>query len=220
VFTAPGEHAVAVLTDLPSGPLLDRLLPGDLSLLSPSGDALGLQAFIGKLKPVGSPLAKAFAGVRRWVFGAGAKRDLREIFGVLSGATAKAVIIRDPYCIAGDGNRRLLAEFVRSILGILGDAKQITAMYRNDTRGAETEHEQVQGAKRALAAVGTDLSRVSLIPHRRRYAQDDFHDRVVDFLIEAPASLVGGHSFELTGGIDRLMGQQFSTKVFYVRDGA
>ena len=219
VFTAPGEHALAVLTDLPSSPLLDRLLPGDLSLVSPSGDALGLQDFIGKLERVGSPLAKAFAGVRRWAFSAGEQRDLGDIFGVLKGATAKAVIIRDPYCIAGDGNRCHLAEFVRSILGILGDAKQITAMYRYDTRGVETEHEQVQGAKRALAAGGVDLSRVSLIPHRRRYARDDFHDRVVDFLIEAPTSLAGGHSFELTGGIDRLMGEQFSTKVFYVHGG-
>jgi hypothetical protein len=213
-------HALAVLTDLPSGPLLDRLLPGDLSLLSPSGDALGLQDFIRDLKPNGSPLATAFAGVRRWAFGAGDKRDLNGIFAVLAEASAKAVIIRDPYCIASDSNRRLLAEFIGAVTGILSELKQITVMYRFDTRSTESEHEQIRETKRALAAVSADMSKVSFISHRRRSTKYDFHDRVVDFVIDGPAGLAGGHSFELTGGIDRLMGEQFETKVFYVRGGA
>jgi hypothetical protein len=29
--------------------------------------------------------------------------------------------------------------------------------------------------------------------------------------------MAGEHSFELTGGIDRVMGERFETRVFYVR---
>ncbi len=91
-------------------------------------------------------------------------------------------------------------------------------MYRHDSRGAESEYDQVQGAKRALLAIGVDAPRVSFLAHRRRHAQEDFHDRVVDFIIEAPPNLAGEHSFELTGGIDRLMGQRFATRAFYFRN--
>ena len=66
-----------------------------------------------------------------------------------------------------------------------------------------------------LGVLGGD--RVRFIPHQRRHAGDDLHDRVVDIIAAGPAPLAGEHSFELSGGVDRLMGERFETRVFYVR---
>lgn len=217
VFTPPGPGALAVLTDLPSGPLLEGLLPGTLALLSsPAGDPLGLQTFIGSLVPQTPPAAQAYAGVRRWHLRSGEKRDLRQIFGGLAGAEARAVTIRDPYCIANEENRRFLASFVAGLRGILSDIGQVAVVYRFDPRAGESESQQQQAAKRLLLGVlGGD--RVRFIPHQRRHARDDFHDRVIDVIAAGPPPLAGEHSFELSGGVDRLMGERFETRVFYVR---
>lgn len=57
---------------------------------------------------------------------------------------------------------------------------------------------------------------VTFLPYRRRQPQDDFPDRLVNVIAAAPEAMAGEHSFELTGGIDRLMGERFETRVFYV----
>jgi hypothetical protein len=217
VFTPPGPGALAVLTDLPSGPLLDGLLPGTLALLStPAGDPLRLQAFMDTLVLQDPPAAQAYAAMRRWHLRAGERRELREIFGGLAGARARTVTIRDPYCIANEENRRHLGTFLAGLSGILADLGQIAVVYRFDPRGGESESQQQHAAKRLLAgSLGGD--RVRFIPHQRRRAQDDFHDRVVDIIVAEPTALAGEHSFELSGGIDRLMGERFETRVFYLR---
>jgi ATP-dependent helicase YprA (DUF1998 family) len=217
VFTPPGPGAFAVLTDLPSGPLLDRLLPGRLALLSaPKDDPLGLLAFMKRLVPQDPPAAQAYAAVRRWHLRAGERRDLREIFSELTAAKARAITIRDPYCIANEENRRHLGSFLAGLLGILADLGQIAVVYRFDPRGAESESQQQQAAKRLLVGIlGGD--RVRFIPYQRRGSKDDFHDRVVDIIVAEPAEIEGEHSFELTGGVDRLMGERFETRVFYTR---
>ncbi|MCS6922193.1 MAG: hypothetical protein NZM07_09830, partial [Elioraea sp.] len=217
LFTPPGPGALAVLTDLPSGPLLDGLLPGTLALLSaPAGDPLGLQAFMDTLVSQDPPAAQAYAGVRRWHLRAGERRDLREIFGGLTGAKARAVTIRDPYCIANEENRRHLGTFLACLRDILADLGQITVVYRFDPRGGESESQQQQAAKRVLAGI-VNGDRLRFVLHQRRRFQDDFHDRVVDIVVAEPAALAGEHSFELSGGVDRLMGQRFETRIFYLR---
>lgn len=154
--------------------------------------------------------------MRRWHLRAGERRELREIFGGLTGAKARAVTIRDPYCIANEENRRHLGTFLAGLGGILDDLGQIAVVYRFDPRGGESESQQQQAAKRLLVGIlGGD--RVRFIPHQRRRAQDDFHDRVVDIIVAEPAALAGQHSFELSGGVDRLMGERFETRVFYLR---
>ena len=217
IFMPPGPGALAVLTDLPSGPLLDGLLPGAVALLSMSaGDPLGLRAFVDGLIPQDPPAARAYAAVRRWQFQAGTRRDFGDVFGGLSGAVARAITIRDPYCIANEENRRHLGAFVASLRDTLGDVGQIGVVFRFDPRANESESQQQQAAKRLLIGVlGSD--RVRFVSHQRRHARDDFHDRVVDIIVVEPAALAGEHSFELSGGIDRLMGERFETRVFYVR---
>ena len=54
VFSVSTQGSLAVLTDLPSGPLLDQLLPGNLSLLASSEDPLALATFVQTLKPLDS----------------------------------------------------------------------------------------------------------------------------------------------------------------------
>jgi len=75
VFSVSIQGSLAVLTDLPSVPLLDQLLPGSLSLLASPEDPLALAAFVQTLKPLDPPGAKAYATVQRWVLGAGRRAD-------------------------------------------------------------------------------------------------------------------------------------------------
>lgn len=122
VFSVSSQGSLAVLTDLPSDPLLDHLLPGNLSLLASLEDPLALTAFGQTLKPLEPPSAKAYATVQRWVLGSGQTRDLKAIFGMMAGVIAKTVQIRDPYCLSSDENRRNLAAFIRDLWCVPKDA--------------------------------------------------------------------------------------------------
>jgi hypothetical protein len=53
---------------------------------------------------------------------------------------AKAVVIRDPYCIANEENRRHLAAFVKVLSGVLAGMAQLTIVYRHDQSSGESEH--------------------------------------------------------------------------------
>jgi hypothetical protein len=207
---------LAVLTDLPSGPLLGQLLPGNLSLFASPEDPLALAAFVQTLKPLDPPGAKAYAMVQRWVLGAGQTRDLKAIFGMLAGMIAKTVQIRDPYCRSGDENRRQLAAFIRELCGILVEPGQFTVTYRPDDRIGENAYQQEQAVKKLLLLSGPNVP-ITFLPYRRQRLQDDFHNRLANVIAAAPEAMAGEHSFELTGGIDRLMGERFATRVFYVR---
>ena len=55
VFSVSSHGSFAVLTDLPSGPLLDQLLPGMVSLLASPEDPLALTEFVRTLKLVDPP---------------------------------------------------------------------------------------------------------------------------------------------------------------------
>jgi hypothetical protein len=154
--------------------------------------------------------------VQRWVLDAGQARDMKAIFGMLAGATATTVQIRDPYCLSSDENRRHLAAFIRELCGILADPGQLTVTYRHDDRTGEDAYQQEQAIKKLLLLSGPNVP-ITFLQHRRRHAQDDFHDRLVNIIVAEPERLEGEHSFELTGGIDRLMGERFETRVFYVR---
>ena len=216
VFSVSSHGSFAVLTDEPSGPLLDQLLPGRLSLLASPDDPLALAEFVRTLKPQDPIGAKAYAMARRWMLGAGQKRDVNAIFSMLAGVTAKTVQIRDPYCISSDENRRHLVEFIRELCGILADPGQLTVKYRHEDGMGESGYQQEQAIKKLLLASGTGVA-VTFLAHRRRHPQDDFHDRLVNIIATAPVAMAGEHSFELTGGVDRLMGERFETRVFYVR---
>jgi hypothetical protein len=74
--------------------------------------------------------------VQRWVLGTGQTRDLKAIFGMLSGVIAKTVQIRDPYCLSSDENRRHLAAFIRELCLILAEPGQLTVTYRHETAQA------------------------------------------------------------------------------------
>jgi hypothetical protein len=216
VFSVASNGSFAVLTDLPSEPLLDNLLPGKLSLLSSPKDPLRLAEFVRTLRPLDPPGVKAYATAQRWVLKAGQPRDLRAIFGVLAGVLAKTVQIRDPYCIASDENRRHLAAFIVALCGILAEPGQVTVTYRHEDSMAETGYQQEQAIKKLLLVSGSSTP-VTFLAHRRRHPQDDFHDRLVNIIAVAPENMAGEHSFELTGGVDRLMAERFETRVFYVR---
>lgn len=218
VFSFAGDGSLAVCSDLGSFGLLDRLLPGECSILSTNdGDPLGLHGFIKGLTPLDIPVAKAYSGVRRWHFPAGHQRNLAEVLSDLSAGVARAVVIRDPYCIANEENRRHLAAFVKVLSGVLAGMAQLTIVYRHDQSSGESEHQQTSAAKRLLAPTpGFQVSPVFL-PFRRRQAHDDFHDRVVEVVMENTPGIRSEHLFELTGGIDRLMAERFDTRVFYVR---
>lgn len=81
---------------------------------------------------------------------------------------------------------------------------------------SETGYQQEQAIKKLLLVSGSGTP-VTFLAHRRRHPQDDFHDRLVNIIAVAPENMAGEHSFELTGGVDRLMGERFETRVFYVR---
>ena len=100
--------------------------------------------------------------------------------------------------------------------GILSEPGQLTVTYRHDDRTGENAFQQEQAVKKLLLLAGLNVT-VTFLPYRRRHPQDDFHDRLVNVIAVAPEAMAGEHSFELTGGIDRLMGERFETRVFYFR---
>jgi hypothetical protein len=185
-------------------------------LLASPEDPLALAEFVRTLKQLDPPGAKAYATAQRWALGAGQKRDLNAIFGMLAGVTAKTVQIRDPYCISSDENRRHLATFIRELCGILAEPGQLTVTYRHEDGTSESGYQQEQAVKKLLLVSGPSIA-VTFLAHRRRHPQDDFHDRLVNIIAAAPGAMAGEHSFELTGGVDRLVGERFETRVFYVR---
>lgn len=88
--------------------------------------------------------------------------------------------------------------------------------YRHEDGTSESGYQQEQAVKKLLLVSGPSIA-VTFLAHSRRHPQDDFHDRLVNIIVAAPEAMAGEHSFELTGGVDRLMGERFETRVFYVR---
>ena len=132
---------------------------------------------------------------------------------MLAGVIAKTVQIRDPYCLSSDENRRHLTAFIRELCGILAEPGQLTVTYRHDDSAGENAYRQEQAVKKLLLLLGSSVP-VTFLPYRRRHYWDDFHDRLVNVIAVAPEAMAGEHSFELTGGIDRLMGETVQTRYF------
>ncbi|WP_300156441.1 DEAD/DEAH box helicase [Solidesulfovibrio sp.] len=215
IFTAPREGAIALYTDYPVPSILERLLPEpayQLVLDKVRGDMLA--KLISQAKPYPSNFLGEGGGLGRWELRPGEPRNLASYFKAIDGAYISEMVIKDPYCGAGQYNRRTLADFISFVTGKAASVKKVKINCRETdmhARSYEIPSKVNTELKRVLGSLCSDLA-IRVIPFLEAR---NFHDRSVIFTVIGADGMSTRHIYDLTGGIDNLMDQGKETKIFH-----
>jgi len=153
--------------------------------------------------------------IQRWELAEGEERNFKDFFAALVSAHVDNIVIKDPYCGAGDTQRRYLIELLKILDGLSDNIKNVTVHCREqnfkDPRylASYKVKELINGA--ILEAFPTLKSLVHV--HNSRTSRA-FHDRTIDFHIVDAEGCAITHRYDLSGGIDFLMDKKSATKIY------
>lgn len=154
--------------------------------------------------------------IERYELRSGESRNIQQIFGPLVSAYIGKVVVRDPYC-GTDTGQTSLVDFLQSVKAFADTIKQTEIICRESNRN-DLRYKPPGQVKRELESrLKKDLDNIKSTVKVHKYvaSKHDFHDRVVEFTVIDKTGEAVVHTYDLSGGIDYLMGQQYATKVFH-----
>ncbi|MCK5904856.1 MAG: hypothetical protein KAG86_06195, partial [Gammaproteobacteria bacterium] len=155
--------------------------------------------------------------IQRYELKSGDARNINVIFSPLENADIDKITVRDPYCGTESGQVSLLS-FLLSIATLADTVIQIEVHCR-ESHPHDSWYKAPAQIKRELEAKlnKQDLAnnRCIVKVHPFRASKHSFHDRIVEFMVSDSTGQTVIHTYDLTGGIDYLMGQQYATKIFH-----
>lgn len=205
-----GDGPMAIHCDESDRPLLDQLLPGRnfLSASLSQEDSDQLLKIVGEARRIPNALTGILANTRRWEFKPGDRRDLIEAFALARQGSRARFILRDPYLLKGERNRRSAVDFLSALTRMGVAIEAATMVWRPD------DPRQTTGIPESVAAQETDLRyrlkqanlgdiRVQFSPYLPRRG-GHFHDRQI------MAEYTDGDSrktlrWDISSGVDNLM---------------
>ena len=204
-------------------PLLDGLLPGDC-IFTEGAISAETKAVVkeiqnrSKLEP--SALEGFLQNTRRFEYRSGHRRNLDEVFAVLSGAEEAEITVRDPYLLAGKHNLESTAQFLKHLNSLCSTVKAVHLVWKHSTSsygGAIGRHsaDLVNLLNKELKQAGLDPELVRHIP-RRKGEGGHFHDRRVTVRLKRNGSSQQ-YRWDLTSGVDNLMDTSREATVFLSR---
>jgi len=165
------------------------------------------------------------AGVNHRKFAMGESRDLKPIFGFMSGEAIQAIEIVDRYLFAASHNAQALSDLLRVFSGLWSSPpKTIKLSYGPSTNQADDQMWRNTAFQSVLALQNDPLfNGIRFEPNMRSFRdpKGDKHDRRILIRYERnlpiPPAPQKEHKVmiaELTGGVSHLMDDQFETNVF------
>jgi hypothetical protein len=210
ILAITGDGPMAIHCDESDRPLLDRLLPGRtyVSTNLSQADSDHVLKIVGEAQHIPQALTGILANTRRWEFKPGDRRDLTEAFAIARKDSRVQLVLRDPYLLTGERNRRSTVEFLGALIRIGIEIEAATLVWRPDdprrmTGVPEPVVAQESDLRLRLSQAGLDKIRVQFSPYQPRRG-GHFHDRQV--LAEYNE---GGAQktlrWDISSGIDNLM---------------
>ena len=204
-------------------PLLDGLLPGDCVFVE-GAISVQTKAVVkeiqkrSKLEP--NALEGFLQNTRRFEYRSGHRRNLNEVFAVLSGAEEAEITVRDPYLLAGPQNLESTAQFLKHLSSLCSTVKAIRLVWKHGIvsyGGAmgRRSADLVNRLNAELRQAGLDPGLVRHIP-KRKGEGGHFHDRRVTVRLKRNGSSEQ-YRWDLTSGVDNLMDTSREATVFQSR---
>jgi hypothetical protein len=216
IFSAPVDGAVMWFTDYDAPPLLEQVLPKPAYQMTADKNwETILSDLVKSTTPCSTEVFQENAEIKRWELRAGEKRELRRYFAPIGNAYVEEILIRDPYCGAGDENRNQLLRFLSAICEMVKEIKT-TKILCKELNYRDDKYESPSEVKKKIHELtkGINLGKLELIVYPFRTARE-IHDRYVAFKIVDVNGESSRHLFDLSGGIDPLMDEKSETKIYY-----
>ena len=219
VLATGADGLSAIFSDEGDRPLLDALLPGRIYTCAnlADDDASLLQKTVADAVRVPDAVSSILADTRRWDFKPGDVRDLTEPFAAATRAEAINILIRDPYLLSGERNRRMASQFVEALCDMGVTIGKLTTIWRQDDprkHGAvyEAPHLQEMDFRARLKQLGLGNIRLSFDP-RPAKTGEHFHDRQI--IADVQEGNKASHlRWDVSSGIDNLMDQRKEAVVY------
>ncbi|MFN3725976.1 MAG: DEAD/DEAH box helicase [Allosphingosinicella sp.] len=218
---APGaDGLLGIWTTSTDEPLLAGLLPGRSYLAS----ALDLDARDHVLERFGSArvVARAFSSIlantRTWEFPPNSSRAFDEIFAPARAAVGD-FLIRDPYLLSGDRNRRLLVAFLKELERQHVSIDHLILAWKEGNpwkQEYERPQEQIRAMDELLDAAKLEGFTVDYDCQAFR-DRSHFHDRQVRGRIDRGDGRLEILLWDVSSGIDNLMDASKEAKVYLRR---
>ncbi len=217
ILCDPVIDAPAWYTGSPLSPLLENLLPEPMYEFR--ADHALVQGWAQLLSGARDYTASYFLPslpVERWELLAGQARDFSTYFEVISGAYVEAIVLKDPYCAAGERQIRSLKELMEIITRLSGEVRRIEIHCREQSKKDERYRPIQQVKSEVEKAVQSVCDRPIVYVHRFQESRG-FHDRTIDFHVVDDSGCTAIHRYDLTGGVDYLLDVSKGTKIFRYR---
>jgi len=216
IFTRPCEAARLWFTDYQAAPLLENILPTPAYQFSADKHwSIVLNTLVSAATPFSPDIFKENAEVKRWELPAGAKREMEIYFAPILDAHVEEIVIRDPYCSAGNENREYLRQFLEMISNMAKDIRA-TKIICKELHYQNIRYESPGEIKAKLKKLCHDITLGDLNTIILSFrTSKEMHDRYVSFKVINNSGQSSMHIFDLSGGIDHLINQKSETIIYY-----
>jgi len=216
IFIEAVPETPAWFSERPTPPLLQDLLPEPIYQHSLSHDmATKLTEMISKTVYCSPDRIRGGIPVQQWEIPEGNARNLNDIFSVLQGAYIDQIVIRDPDCGAGDLQISRLVQLIQTVSALADDIKGMTIHCR-EQNFRDSGYMAPYKIKELLnSAISNNFPSIKSVIHVHNDKTGRiFHDRTLDFQAIDSDGCSVTHQYDLSGGIDFLMGNHTSTEVY------
>lgn len=200
----------------PTPPLLQKLLPEPMYQyqLDENG-ANDLKEILSKTVYYSSEKLQGGVPIQRWELIEGEARNFDDIFAVLNGSHLEEVIVKDPFCGAGDAQRMYLMTLLKKIDGMTTVLKKITVHCR-EQNFKDPRYMAPYKVKELIAgSIKNSFPTVDAVIHVHNFKTSRvFHDRTIDFKVIDSDGCAVTQRYDLSGGIDFLMDNKAATKIY------
>lgn len=215
--TEEDESGILWFGDQPNAIILDHSLPSPLYQYSGDGEAARKCFYAIKDAKAHSKDLFGETGmqIQRWAIASGEIRNFSLYFKSITGAYVKKMVIKDPYCGAGDMQIKTLSKYFRMMKEIVSEFESVQIVCKEQHYKNRFRIEIPVIKKKISENVNSIINitpKVNVILFRNGRK---FHDRSITITTTDEKGLSQKHIYDLSGGIDKLMHSDDSTVIVY-----
>jgi hypothetical protein len=218
VATGLGVGARGWFSLLPSAPLLEDLTPEPVyrgTLCDSVAEVIARE--IGRADPIAADAFRPALPVERWEVKEGDVRDPALWFSPVKGASISRIVVKDPYCGAGQRQMTALVDLLRWVTGAAREVSRL-AVHAREQHQRDANYRPKHQVQRELTSVLREIHRGGLAVLVQEFAKSRaFHDRTIEIAVIDADGCEVEYRYDLTGGIDYLLDPKKATKVFCYR---
>jgi superfamily II DNA or RNA helicase len=218
IFVKLEEGCPAWLSEYPIPAILEEVIPSPLYQLNLKKEYINLiNKIIESATPYPRNIFNSLPILQRWEIKSGNPRNFSEYFIAIKDAYLEEMIIKDPYCGAGERQIESLTKFIFEVNKLTKTIKQIR-IYCREQSYKNPYYEYPSKVRDNIYKALENIDSEKDVKVLNYSASRDFHDRSVYIRVINDAGEASEHIYDLTGGIDFLIDQSRETKIFYFKE--